>query len=155
VTAAAEPAAAPEVRELSPAEHPAALALLAQLNQNVPVPVLKDRFERVLREHHHYRALGAFIGNELVALTGIWIATKVWCGRYLEVDNIVVSPEHRSMGLGSLLVRSAEKIAKESDCNLMVLDSYTSNYASHRLYYRLGFEIRGFHFIKELTPLDR
>jgi predicted GNAT family acetyltransferase len=36
-----------------------------------------------------------------------------------------------------------------------VLDSYTSNHASHRLYHRLGYEIRGFHFIKPLAPLDR
>jgi ribosomal protein S18 acetylase RimI-like enzyme len=145
----------PEIRELGAGDHSAAIRLLAQLNPSVPVDVLIDRFDRVLREHHHYQAIGAFIGDKLVALTGFWIATKVWCGRYLEVDNIVVDPDHRSEGLGSLLIVSAQKIAEEKDCNLMVLDSYTSNYPSHRLYYRLGFEIRGFHFIKQLTPLDR
>lgn len=145
----------PEIRELGEEDYPAALRLLAVLNPNVPESVLAERFERVLREHHHYRAIGAFSEDRLVALTGIWIATKVWCGRYLEVDNIVVDPDHRSGGLGSQLIQAAQKIAEENDCNLMVLDSYTSNYPSHRLYYRLGFEVRGFHFIKELTPLDR
>ncbi|MCW1886428.1 GNAT family N-acetyltransferase [Luteolibacter flavescens] len=145
----------PEIRELVAGDYPEAVRLLAVLNPSVPVEVLEQRFMTILAEHPHYHAYGAFLDGKLAGLASAWIATKVWCGRYLEVDNIVVDPEIRSAGVGTLLVQHLEALAREKDCNLAVLDSYTSNHASHRLYHRLGFEIWGFHFVKPLGPLDR
>jgi GNAT superfamily N-acetyltransferase len=145
----------PEIRELVAEDIPAAIRLLAHLNPDTPPEVLQQRLETILAEHPHYHAFGAFLDGKLAGLASAWIATKVWCGRYLEVDNIVVDPELRSSGLGTVLIQHLETLAREKDCNLAVLDSYTSNHASHRLYHRLGFEIWGFHFVKPLGPLDR
>lgn len=143
------------IRELVAGDLPAATGLLAHLNPDVPPEVLRQRFETILAEHPHYHAFGAFLDGKLAAVASAWIATKVWCGRYLEVDNIVVDPAQRSAGLGTALIQHLEAFAREKDCNLAVLDSYTSNHASHRLYHRLGFEIWGFHFVKPFGPLDR
>lgn len=143
------------IRQLANDDLPAATILLAHLNPSVPRDVLARRFETILAEHPHYLAFGAFVDGELAAVASAWIATKIWCGRYLEIDNIVVDPARRSSGLGSALIRHLEEIAREKDCNIAVLDSYTSNHPSHRLYHRLGFEIWGFHFIKPLAPLER
>ena len=145
----------PEIRELVAEDFPTAIRLLAHLNPGTAPEVLQQRFETILADHPHYHAFGAFIDGKLRGLASAWIATKVWCGRYLEVDNIVVDPELRSSGVGSALIQHLETLAREKDCNLAVLDSYTSNHASHRLYHRLGFEIWGFHFVKPLGPLDR
>lgn len=145
----------PEIRKLVPGDYPSAIDLLCHLNPGIPGEVLKQRFETILAEHGHYHAFGAFLEEKLAALAGVWIATKVWCGKYLELDNLVVDPELRSSGLGSALIRHLEELARAEGCNLAVLDSYTSNHSSHRLYHRLGFEIRGFHFVKPLGPLDR
>lgn len=145
----------PEIRELAAEDHPAAVALLGQLNPEIPREVLEQRFSTILAEHPHYRIFGAFEDGQLAAVAGVWIATKIWCGRYLEIDNLVVDAGRRSSGLGSALMKHLEALAIEEKCNIGVLDSYTSNHASHRLYHRLGFEIRGFHFIKPLAPLDR
>ncbi len=140
----------PEIRALGPDDHLAATGLLAHLNPDTPTAVLRERFETIVREHPHYEAVGAFIDGKLAALAGAWIATKIWCGRYLEIDNLVVHPLHRSAGLGTALMAYLQKMAEQRGCKLIVLDSYTSNYASHRLYHRLGFEIWGFHFVKPL-----
>lgn len=145
----------PEIRELTAADLPAATRLLAHLNPTIPEDILQQRFQTILAEHPHYHAFGAFLGGDLAAVASAWIATKIWCGRYLEIDNIVVDPERRSSGLGSALIQHLETFAREKECNIAVLDSYTSNHASHRLYHRLGFEIWGFHFIKPLASLDR
>jgi GNAT superfamily N-acetyltransferase len=145
---------APEIRELRPGDLPAATELLGHLNPGIPPEVLRQRFEVILAEHPHYHAFGAFIDGKLRGVAGVWIATKIWCGRYLELDNLVVDPELRSSGLGSALITHLEAFAREKSCNLVVLDSYTSNHASHRLYHRLGFEIWGFHFVKPFGPLD-
>jgi ribosomal protein S18 acetylase RimI-like enzyme len=61
-----------------------------------------------------------------------------------------VDPELRSGGVGTRLIRHLEAIGRERDCKLLVLDSYTANHPSHRLYHRLGFEIWGFHFVKPI-----
>jgi GNAT superfamily N-acetyltransferase len=143
------------LRELSAADLPAAAVLLSHLNPDIPSGVLRERLESILADHPHYHIHGAFLEGELAAVASAWIATKIWCGRYLEVDNLVVHPDHRSAGLGTALIRRLEEIGREQGCNLAVLDSYTSNHASHRLYHRLGFEIWGFHFVKPFGPLDR
>lgn len=143
------------IRPLEAADELAATGLLAHLNPDQPSPVLIARFREILAAHPHYLPLGGFEDGRLIALAGAWIATKIWCGRYLEVDNLIVHPECRGRRYGSLLMEHLESLARERECNLMVLDSYTSNYASHRLYHRLGYEIWGFHFVKELASIHR
>ncbi|RYD18680.1 MAG: GNAT family N-acetyltransferase [Verrucomicrobiaceae bacterium] len=138
------------IRAIVPADLPAAEPLLVSLNPETPASVVMERLETILRDHPHYELFGAFVDGELAGLAGAWVATKIWCGRYLEVDNLVVSEDHRSSGIGSLLVKHLEALAREKDCKVVVLDSYASNTASHRLYYRLGFEIWGFHFVKPI-----
>lgn len=138
------------IRPLTESDLADVARLLGILNPDTPVPLVRERLETVLADHPHYHLAGAFAGDALVGVCGAWIATRIWCGRYLEIDNLVVDPEHRSGGVGSLLIRHFEEIARERDCRLLVLDSYTSNHPSHRLYHRLGFEIRGFHFIKPI-----
>ena len=45
----------------------------------------------ILREHPHYRIFGAFTAGRLAAVAGVWIATKIWCGRYLEIERLRLS----------------------------------------------------------------
>ncbi|MEM9236738.1 MAG: GNAT family N-acetyltransferase [Verrucomicrobiota bacterium] len=143
-----------EFRLLEKGEHSKAASLLAHLNPDCSQEVLLQRFQTILDEHPHYIPVGAFIGDRMIAFAGGWIATKIWCGRYLEIDNIVVHPDHRSSGLGTRMIEYFESMATERECKLLVLDSYTSNHPSHRLYHRLGYEIWGFHFVKQITSLQ-
>ena len=138
------------LQPIGPGDIPAALPLLVMLNPTTPEDELRRRIATIFEEHPHYHAVGAFSGGELIGLAGAWVATKIWCGKYLEIDNIIVHPDHRSAKLGSRLIQHFEALARELDCRILTLDSYTSNYPSHRLYHRLGLEIRGFHFVKPL-----
>lgn len=138
------------IRELGRDHLEEASRLLAFLNPQTPQPVIYQRLEEIVSRHPHYQLWGAFIDGYLQAVAGAWVATKIWCGRYLEIDNLVVHPECRSQGIGTLLIEHLTPIARDLGCNVLVLDSYTANHASHRLYHRLGFEIWGFHFIRQL-----
>jgi GNAT superfamily N-acetyltransferase len=141
---------AADIRSLAPGDLADAGRLLALLNPETPLAVIVSRLEAIIAEHPHYQLLGAFLDERLAGVCGAWIATKIWCGRYLEIDNLVIDPELRSFGIGSQLIGRLEELAREAGCQVMVLDSYTSNHPSHRLYHRLGFEIWGFHFVKPL-----
>lgn len=138
------------IRPLESGDLAAAGNLLAQLNPETPADLIAARLATLLADHSHYQLVGAFSGGSLVGVAGAWIATKIWCGRYLEIDNLVVDSSSRSSGIGSQLIRHLEGIARERDCKIVVLDSYTANHPSHRLYHRLGFEIWGFHFVKPI-----
>jgi ribosomal protein S18 acetylase RimI-like enzyme len=136
------------IRSLSTDDLAEAATLLTQLNPETPACVISERLRAILMDHPHYELIGAFSAGKLVGVAGAWIATKIWCGRYLEIDNLVVDSGQRSSGIGSLLIDHFEAVALERDCKIIVLDSYTANHPSHRLYHRLGFEIWGFHFVK-------
>ncbi len=138
------------IRNLAAADLAAAAVLLRALNPETSAAVVEARLATILAEHPHYHLVGAFADDQLVGVAGAWIATKIWCGRYLEIDNLVVDPGQRSSGVGSLLIRHLEEIGRARDCKLLVLDSYVSNHPSHRLYHRLGFEIWGFHFVRPI-----
>lgn len=138
------------IRPLISADLTAAAELLVLLNAETPLPLIQERLKTLLTDHEHYQLIGAYSGDALVGVAGAWIATKIWCGRYLEIDNLVVADRCRSAGIGSQLISFLEAVGRERDCKILVLDSYTANKPSHRLYHRLGFEIWGFHFIKPL-----
>ena len=61
--------------------------------------------------------------NETVGLAGFWIASKLWCGRYLELDNVIVHPDHRSKGIGKMLTNYLVDKAIANDCTMAVLDA--------------------------------
>ncbi len=136
------------IQPLSESSRTEAAELLGTLNPEIPAQVISERLATITARHPHYQIVGAFVEGRLAGVAGAWIATKVWCGLYLEIDNLVVAPSQRGHGIGSRLIIHFEEVARQAGCNVMVLDSYTSNHPSHRLYHRLGFEIWGFHFIK-------
>jgi GNAT superfamily N-acetyltransferase len=127
-----------------------AAGLLTFLNPETPAETLAERLTEIFESHPHYHCVGAFSGTTLIGLAGAWIATKIWCGKFLEIDNLVVHPDHRSGKVGTQLIQHLEALARDQGCKFVTLDSYVSNHPSHRLYHRLGFEIWGFHFVKPL-----
>jgi GNAT superfamily N-acetyltransferase len=99
---------------------------------------------------HNYGQVGVFEEDICLGLSGFWIGTKLWCGKYLELDNIVVSKTQRSQGIGKLIFDFLHKKALENDCTMLSLDSYTTNFNAHKFFYKEGFAPKGFHFINIL-----
>ena len=96
---------------------------------------------------HNYFQVGAFNGDLCVGISGVWIGNKLWCGKYLEIDHIVIRNEIRSKGIGKRLVDFLKTLAEKEQCNSIGLDSFTFNHQSHKFFFREGFEIKGFHFV--------
>jgi hypothetical protein len=44
---------------------------------------------------NNYKQIAVFEGDVCVGLSGLWSGTKLWSGKYLEIDNFIVHPEHR------------------------------------------------------------
>ena len=113
-----------------------------------------EEYDRELDQmlSHNYGQVAVFDNEICIGLSGFWIGTKLWCGKYLELDNIVVLEKYRSKGVGKLLFDFLHKKAVENDCTMLSLDSYTHNFKAHKFFYNQGFSPKGFHFINILKP---
>lgn len=100
---------------------------------------------------HNYTQIAIFQNEKCIGLTGCWSGTKLWSGKYLEIDNFIVHPEHRSQGIGKMLTDFVNQKAIDANCTMIVLDAYTGNFTAHKFYYNQGYNPRGLHFIKTLN----
>jgi predicted GNAT family acetyltransferase len=112
-----------------------------------------EKYESYLTEMvpHNYKQVAVFENEKCVAITGFWSGIKLWSGKYIEIDNFIVHPEHRSKGYGKAMTDYINEKALESNCTMIVLDAFTGNFTAHRFYYNQGFVPKGFHFLKILN----
>ena len=99
---------------------------------------------------NNYGQVAVYDGETCAGLTGFWIGSKLWCGKYMELDNVVVSSAYRRQGIGQQLFEHMEAKAKSLGCTMLALDSYTDNFEAHRFFYEQKYVPRGFHFINIL-----
>ena len=138
------------VRELvDKAEMLEQLSVLNELYPNLTLDEYSVELDEMLP--HRYGQVAVFDENECIAISGFWIGNKLWVGKYLELDNIIVREKYRSQGVGKLMFDFLEKKAKEQQCNMLSLDPYTNNFSAHKFFYNEGYAPRGFHFIKLLN----
>ncbi|KAA3440573.1 GNAT family N-acetyltransferase [Rufibacter hautae] len=138
-----------QIRQISElAEMLQQFPLIQYLNPNME----PERYETLLRLMlpQQYRMVGVFDGDTCLGLSGYWIGTKLYSGKYLEIDNFVVDEQYRSQGIGKLLVDWLTAEATKNQCETLMLDAYVGNNAAHKFYLREGFVIKGFHLLKIL-----
>lgn len=135
------------IRELATEELPSILPLIEQHNAKLSPEELRRRLELMIPNGYH--CIAAFQNERMVGVAGYWHGTKFWCGEYLEPDNVFVLPELRSAGIGAKLMDWLEDKARELGCKCVALDSYVTYAGAHKFYFRRGYEIVGFHFIKK------
>lgn len=98
----------------------------------------------------NYQQIIVSKNNQTIALTGVWIGTKLWSGKYIEIDSFVVHESFRGQKVGDILIEEVHKIAKEVNAKQIVLDAFTTNFAAGKFYINHGFQPKGFHFVKIL-----
>lgn len=126
----------------------AVFSLIKQLNPDLKISSYKKYLQEMLK--NGYRMVGAFEDDTCVGLSGFWISTKIYSGKYLEVDNFIVDKAHRSKKIGSKLCKWMEQTARKNNCETLMLDAYAENIPAHKFYYREGYYVRGFHFLKKV-----
>ena len=113
-----------------------------------------EKYDSYLTEMtpHNYKQVAVFEQDVCIGISGLWSGTKLWSGKYLEIDNFIVHPDHRKKGVGKMMTDYIDAKAIESGCTMIVLDAFTGNFAAHRFYYNQGYAPKGFHFLKILNP---
>ena len=134
------------IRALSSSEMPKLYPLIRLLNPSMKKTVFLKRLKTMVPQG--YQAIGAFDNTRLIGCSGFWVGTRFWCGKQIDIDNFVVHPDYRGKRVGTRLLAWLERYAKKVQCDLMVLDVYTSNHLAHRFYFDYGFTATGYHMTK-------
>ena len=113
----------------------------------------KDDFLKYIDDilaEKNYQMIGAYKEDEMVGIAGYWVLTRFYSGKYVQVGNMVVDKNHRNLGIGKELLYFIENEGKKQGCQHFILDSRMDNKKSHDFYLREGFEIMGYHFMKDI-----
>lgn len=92
-----------------------------------------------------YTLLAVYDGDEVVGAVGYRIGRRLYCGKYLHVDNLVVKQDRRGEGISHAIIEHLKQAAKVAGCDTMLADSYIDNRRAQKIFMREGFYIRGFH----------
>ena len=125
--------------------------LVKQSQTKLDINNYKEMLSEMISNNNYKMAIISY-DKKIIAVAGYFVMTMLYCGRYLQISNLVVDKDFRSLGVGEIILKYFEEKALKINCNKIVLDSYIENKKSHNLYYRLGFYVRGFHFMKDITP---
>lgn len=93
-----------------------------------------------------YRLAYLAVDGEPVAVAGYRFGQNFAWGRFLYVDDLVTSAQHRSKGYGGILLRWLVQEAKAHGCQQLHLDSGVQRHDAHRFYRREGMELSSYHF---------
>ena len=123
-------------------------ALVKQQNPTITQKVFAARLKKMLAQG--YRCIAWKEKDVYLGVCGFWTGTRFWCGDFIDLDNVIVDENRRNRDIGKKLVAWVEKEAGRLKCNQMGLDAYTTSHRAHRFYFREGYIIKGYHFIKPL-----
>lgn len=123
--------------------------LLQQLNPRL----LQDDYETMLPDmiRNGYRQVVVRENGQPIGMSGFWINTKLYCGKYIEMDNVVTDVNYRNKGIGKILCDWITQKGRTEGCKHILLDAYVNNRDAHRFYFREGFFIEGFHMNKKIA----
>lgn len=109
--------------------------------------------ERVRRQRPAgYRLLAAWDDGAPVGLAGFRVQENLIRGTFIYVDDLVVAADHRSGGVGALLLDAVADECRRLAIRSLVLDTAIDNSLGQRFYFRYGMLPRGLHFSMAIKP---
>ena len=101
-----------------------------------------------------YRLLALEDDGEIQALAGIRVATNLYYGRHMWVDELVTAPDARSLGHGRALLAHVEALASEEGCEVVGLSSGLKRVDAHRFYEQhMDYDRAAYVFTKQVGPV--
>ena len=140
--------------ELTLQDSEAIVALASELNPGIDIHALNSRVNEMFG-YANYVCFGLTVESKLVGIASGWLTTRFYSGKQLEIDNVIISNEHRSQGYGAEFLGFIEKWAIKNHCQTIELNTYVANAKSHKFYFNQGYHILGYHFQKMINTAKK
>jgi GNAT superfamily N-acetyltransferase len=121
--------------------------LLLQLNPDKEEKLIKILLEQ-MNEFKNYNCFALYQKDKIIGISSGWTTIRIYCGKQLELDNVIIDKKIQSKGLGTLFINKIEEWSLQNGYQSISLNTYVSNARSHKFYFNQGFNILGFHFQK-------
>ena len=125
-------------------------SLIKQINNNKSISEIKESLIANFN-FNNYMVLGFYDDNKLVGLTSSWTTHKIYSGKQLEVDNVIIDNTLQSKGYGKEFFKIIEAWAFKEGYKSLELNTFIHNSRSHKFYFNQGYHIGGYHFHKQLS----
>ncbi|WP_299441719.1 GNAT family N-acetyltransferase [uncultured Aquimarina sp.] len=130
-------------------DFPEALPLIQKLmGHKLDDQLLLERFGEMFEQN--YECWGVYLDTELIGVFGLWFMTRHYAGRSCEPDHVYIDDKYQGKGIGKIVFEWIYEYARTKGCETSELNSYVSNYPSHKFYLNQGYEIWAHHFVKKL-----
>ena len=123
------------------------VSLIKQLNKDISDKYIKDSLKYMF-QYKNYQCFGFYNEDKLVGLSSGWTTIKIYSGKQLEVDNVIIDNKYQSKGYGKIFFKIIEHWAKQHGYKTIELNTYIHNDRSHKFYFNQGYTIKGYHFQK-------
>lgn len=120
-------------------------AVMSQLRPHLDEASYRTMVGR-MRLTDGFRVFAASCDGVVVGVAGVRPMELLYCGRILQIDDLVVSEAKRSGGVGKALLDHVKAEALAQGRTEVHLDSGMHRTDAHRFYDREGFERLGYHF---------
>jgi len=119
--------------------------LLSQLNPAKNTQEILNRLELMTQEPN-YQCFGLFNNNCLIGISSGWTTIRIYCGKQLELDNVIIDSKIQSKGYGKYFLNQIKQWSICNNYESISLNTYIENTRSHKFYFNQGFKVLGFHF---------
>lgn len=133
--------------------------ILADLIEELGYPSNKNNISERLYEinsNKYYKTLVAEVDNKVVGFIGLCkLYAYEYDGEYIRIISLVVNEKYRGKGIGTFLLKSAEKWAISEGAIAIALNSGIKREKAHEFYYGNGYKIKGYSFSKSLDENNK
>lgn len=125
------------------------LPLAFVLNEKkVSMEVLEKRLSAMIPMG--YKCVGAYQGEKLIGICGVWELNKLYAGKHLEPDNVIIDPAYQGKKIGECMLEFLSEYAQQLDCETMEINCYAKNIRGKKFWENQGYEPLGFHMVKRI-----
>jgi GNAT superfamily N-acetyltransferase len=114
--------------------------------ERIPMEVLQNRLTEMIPMG--YKCIGVYDQEKLIGICGVWVLNKLYAGKHVEPDNVIVSPQYQGKGIGELMLDFLNDYAKEIGCERAEVNCYAKNVRGKKFWENQGYEALGIHLIK-------
>ncbi len=140
-----------QVRLINPLHYKSkTLDLLLQLNPKMDMQHIENIQNKMVKSPN-YKCFGLFIETELIGMSSSWTTVRIYCGKQLELDNVVIDSKIQSRGFGKYFINEIKKWSLVNNYQSIGLNTYVENARSHKFYFNQNFKVLGFHFEHQLN----
>jgi GNAT superfamily N-acetyltransferase len=118
------------------------LAVLYQelMDESTNLEIMTATFQWMAANQAYY----VLVAKSDEAVAGSLMGIVCWellgrCRPFMVIENVIVAPDYRRMGVGRALMTEIERLAREQDCSLIEFCSSSKRKDAHRFYESMGY----------------